>query len=239
MKSTISIACLLVVLSLCAPCAAFIRGDANGDGLVNVADAITTLSYLFVPGTPTPACLDAVDVDDDGQLLIGDAVVLLSSLFVPGSPPPAPPYPNDGFDPTPDALGDCGGGGGPLPFETLVEGVFCGATPIVTIIRDAAAWDSFWLEFGSIFFPPPAQPSVDFSIDMVVVIVNAGNTSGYTMHIDDLIATPAGIEVHYTFGVPLGFCITLDVLTQPHHIVRAPATPGAAIQFETVVDTCP
>jgi hypothetical protein len=40
----------------------FIRGDANADTGVDIADAIFTLSYLFAKGTP-PSCLDAADAN--------------------------------------------------------------------------------------------------------------------------------------------------------------------------------
>ena len=39
----------------------FIRGDTNRDGMVNIADAIASLAFLFTGGTAT--CLDAVDAN--------------------------------------------------------------------------------------------------------------------------------------------------------------------------------
>lgn len=83
----------------------FVRGDANLDSLVNIADPSTTLAYLFTQGTL--ACADAADVNDSGALDIGDAVYTLAYLFSSG-PPPEPPHPVAGNDPTSDALG-CGG----------------------------------------------------------------------------------------------------------------------------------
>ena len=79
----------------------FVRGDSNADGIVNVADAVRTLGFLFL--AETVDCLDAADVGDDGNVNIADAVALLSTLFS-SSGPPAPPYPDCGFDPTGDAL---------------------------------------------------------------------------------------------------------------------------------------
>ena len=81
----------------------FVRGDANGDGEVNLSDAISTLEYLFLGGK-APGCLDAADSDDDGALNITDPVSLLGWLFL-GSA--APPPPNQcGADPREDPL-DC------------------------------------------------------------------------------------------------------------------------------------
>ena len=79
----------------------FIRGDANGDGSINIADAIKSLGFLFL--NDSVDCLDSADVGDDGAIDIADPIALLTELFVSGSsPPPPPPYPDCGFDPTTD-----------------------------------------------------------------------------------------------------------------------------------------
>lgn len=83
----------------------FLRGDANGDGAVDVSDATTILGYLFL-GTAAPDCLKTLDADDDGTVVITDPVYLLDYLFSGGAAPP-PPFPGLGFDPTPDGL-TCG-----------------------------------------------------------------------------------------------------------------------------------
>lgn len=78
----------------------FRRGDVTGDGVFGLADPIVLISYLFVPGAPTPGCLDAADADDDDVLELEDAVRVLGHLFA-GGPPPVSPFPERGFDPTP------------------------------------------------------------------------------------------------------------------------------------------
>jgi hypothetical protein len=80
----------------------FIRGDANGDGNINITDAIATLAHLFLGGA-SPACRKTEDTNDDGRLDLTDAVYLLRHLFLGGSPPLAP-YPACGADPTSDEL---------------------------------------------------------------------------------------------------------------------------------------
>lgn len=80
----------------------FIRADANGDGGVNLADAIYILAYLFSTGTGQ-TCLDALDPNDSGAIDVADAVYLLAFLFSAGDAPPLP-YPEAGTDPTPDGL---------------------------------------------------------------------------------------------------------------------------------------
>jgi hypothetical protein len=83
--------------------ATFIRGDADGNGQVNLTDGLFILLHLF-QGGPAPVILDAADVDDSGTINLTDAVRLLNHLFRGGDPPPAP-YPAAGIDPTQDGLG--------------------------------------------------------------------------------------------------------------------------------------
>jgi len=81
----------------------FRRGDGNGDGKVDIADAIYTLSYLFAGGG-TPPCPDALDANDDGSIDIADAIQVLSYLFA-GAELPQPV--ECGEDPTADDLSAC------------------------------------------------------------------------------------------------------------------------------------
>ncbi|MFN0059039.1 MAG: hypothetical protein ACKVX7_11325 [Planctomycetota bacterium] len=81
----------------------FVRGDSNGDGGLDIGDAIYTLTGLF-SGGPPPVCDDAADTNDDGSLNIADAIYTLTFLFTPGSPPPPAPHPVAGLDSTPDGL---------------------------------------------------------------------------------------------------------------------------------------
>lgn len=74
----------------------YVRGDTNDDGNVDVADAVTLLGQLFVPGTPPATCEAAGDTNDGSGVDISDAIYLLSFLFVAGSPPPAAPFPDCG-----------------------------------------------------------------------------------------------------------------------------------------------
>ncbi len=82
---------------------AFLRGDANGDRSLDIADSIAILQTLF-QNRPAPACPDAIDVNDDGGVDISDAVYGLIYLFGIGRPPPFPGDSIAGFDPTLDRL---------------------------------------------------------------------------------------------------------------------------------------
>lgn len=83
----------------------FVRGDCNGDGSLNIADAIGALGLLFNPGG-LPPCSDACDANDDGSFNIADIVAVLEFLFDPGTLGLPEPFGGCGPDPTVDTL-DC------------------------------------------------------------------------------------------------------------------------------------
>jgi uncharacterized delta-60 repeat protein len=64
----------------------FLRGDANGDGMINVNDVVFLINYLFIGG-PAPQPLQAGDANSDGVVNINDVVYLINYLFVGGPPP--------------------------------------------------------------------------------------------------------------------------------------------------------
>ncbi|MBT5738922.1 MAG: hypothetical protein HN891_10305 [Planctomycetes bacterium] len=85
----------------------FLRGDADGNLRLDLADAINNLVFMTsaCPDCPIPLCPKALDVNDNGMIDLGDAIQLLNFLYIGGSPPAAP-FPDPGVDPTPDGL-DC------------------------------------------------------------------------------------------------------------------------------------
>jgi len=84
----------------------FIRGNANDDGRVDIADAIS-LVQAVVPslGGPPLACRAAGDANDDGGVNLVDAIFLINYLFRAGPAPPAP-HPRCGL-PLDGSAGDC------------------------------------------------------------------------------------------------------------------------------------
>jgi hypothetical protein len=83
-----------VTLLASADDARFQRGDANGDGGFNIADAVFVLMQLF-RGGPVSTCRDGEDANADLQIDLSDAVASLEYLFRRGAPPP-PPFPGCG-----------------------------------------------------------------------------------------------------------------------------------------------
>jgi hypothetical protein len=62
------------------------HGDANGDGSIDVSDAVFLISYIF-SGGPAPDPLAAGDANCDGEVDISDAVFLISYIFSGGLAP--------------------------------------------------------------------------------------------------------------------------------------------------------
>ncbi|MGQ9590099.1 MAG: PKD domain-containing protein [Planctomycetota bacterium] len=86
----------------------FHRGDANGDGSLDISDGTFILNFLFLGG-PAPGCLEAANPNDDGGMDISDGVYVLNYLFL-GGPAPLPPGPPEepcGPDPE-DSASDLG-----------------------------------------------------------------------------------------------------------------------------------
>jgi hypothetical protein len=64
----------------------YVCGDANGDGKVNVSDAVWIINYVFVGGAaPDPLCVG--DANADGKVNVSDAVWIINYVFVGGLPP--------------------------------------------------------------------------------------------------------------------------------------------------------
>jgi hypothetical protein len=64
----------------------FKPGDANEDGVINAADVVYLINYLFIHG-PAPVPLQAGDVNCDGTTNAADVVYLINYLFIKGPPP--------------------------------------------------------------------------------------------------------------------------------------------------------
>jgi len=67
-----------------------LRGDVSPNGVVNIADIVYLLNYIWVNGPdPDPVCLG--DVNRDGMVDALDVAYLSSYLFESGTPPEGPP----------------------------------------------------------------------------------------------------------------------------------------------------
>lgn len=62
------------------------RGDANGDGIIDLGDLVYLIGYLY-KGGPPPDPLWTGDCNCDGIVNLGDVVYLISYLYKGGPPP--------------------------------------------------------------------------------------------------------------------------------------------------------
>jgi len=84
---------------------AFVRGNSNTDGRVDISDSVFTLNWLFLGG-PDPLCMDALDANNSSLIDITDPIFTLNFLFL-GGPTIPPPFPECGFDRGPPDLLGC------------------------------------------------------------------------------------------------------------------------------------
>jgi len=145
-------------------CAPFIRGDFNGDSLVDATDTIAALSFITT-GLPTPADRFAADVNDDGVFSVADPICLARFLFL-GTDAPPSPFPAPGLDttsscppPRPSCISfDVASASGPpgavisLPVTLSYSALDPGNTPVTGYIA-ALQFDPLYLTFQSAAIP--------------------------------------------------------------------------------------
>ncbi|MGB7062347.1 MAG: SBBP repeat-containing protein [Candidatus Zixiibacteriota bacterium] len=66
-----------------------LRGDANGDRVINVADIVCLVNFLYRGGDP-PITAEAGDATCDGIVDVADVVCLVNYLYRGGDPPDCP-----------------------------------------------------------------------------------------------------------------------------------------------------
>lgn len=80
----------------------FRRGDASGDGELDIVDPVRILLFLFVVGAE-PGCLRSADSDSSGAVDVSDAIFVLRHLFLAGEAP-EDPFPGCGSGPVDETL---------------------------------------------------------------------------------------------------------------------------------------
>jgi hypothetical protein len=101
-------------------------------------------------------------------------------------------------------------------------------TPIRFVIRDQAAWETFWRTMHANEFPQPDVPAIDFTTRMVVAAaMGTRNSGGYSIRIASLSAGTARV----VSTSPGSQCVVPGVITQPVDAAVAPRVEGT-IRFE-------
>jgi hypothetical protein len=81
----------------------FSRGDADGNGKINISDAVNIIQIVLGNVAIRYNCRDALDANDDGMVNITDAIPVLGWIFMRGDRLPEP-FLACGLDTTDDAL---------------------------------------------------------------------------------------------------------------------------------------
>ena len=68
----------------------FNRGDCNGDGRLNVTDAVIDARNIFTNSLIKFDCKDMLDANNDGRLDASDPIAILAWLFQKGPALPDP-----------------------------------------------------------------------------------------------------------------------------------------------------
>ncbi len=63
-----------------------VRGNVNGDAVIDVGDVVYLINYLYKNGFP-PLPMEAGDANCDGIVNVGDVVYLINYLYKGGVPP--------------------------------------------------------------------------------------------------------------------------------------------------------
>lgn len=131
-------------------------------------------------------------------------------------------------------LGGCAGGideGIPagvvtLPSERIVNPETSGiADAQRRVLRSNAEWQAYWAVIHGNRTPRPSLPPVNFNDEMLIVAsMGRQPTGGYSISIDEVYQSPAGIVAVVTETSPAPNCQVTQVVTAPVDVVRIPAS---------------
>ena len=92
-------------------------------------------------------------------------------------------------------------------------------------IETQAEWDDFWSRHQGNVSPAPPAPSVDFSKEMVIAVVDQQQPSGgFQLDITEIVQGWGSLSVLVDKAVPGPDCIVTMALTKPFHIVKTART---------------
>lgn len=103
--------------------------------------------------------------------------------------------------------------------QDLDSGYASASDPWVLVLRDEAAWASFWSQHRSRHSPDPERPVVDFTKDMVVAVGLGDRPSGGYGVKAQLAMEHGRLVVTAVEHMPAEGCPAPAIITQPTHIV--------------------
>jgi hypothetical protein len=107
------------------------------------------------------------------------------------------------------------------------------------VIRDRARWREYWARIHSPFVPPPREPEIDFSREMVILAaLGRRPTLGYDILIRSATRDSAGIEVQLRRSSPGQGCTMGAAITEPVDLARIPAS-DVQVRFTELIMATP
>jgi hypothetical protein len=120
---------------------------------------------------------------------------------------------------------------GPESLDPIARELLSGFTkPVRLVVRNADQWVAVWDQTYAGYSEAPAQPAVDFSSDMIVVVaLGDGRSSSSNLSIERVVSRNDALVVDVVEVVPGPNCLVLGVTTTPVVMVRVPAFPGRVV----------
>jgi hypothetical protein len=107
------------------------------------------------------------------------------------------------------------------------------------VIRDRTRWREYWARIHRPFVPPPREPEIDFSREMVIVAALGRRPSlGYDILIRSAKRDSAGIEVQLRRSKPGQGCPVGAAITEPVDLARIPAS-DLQVRFTELITSTP
>lgn len=115
-----------------------------------------------------------------------------------------------------------------VTYEIMLQGTYSGMKePLAKIITNTKEWEDLWKKHVSVLVPQPPLPEVDFdSYVLAAIFTGEKRTSGYQIVVNEIVPEGNNVIVRYRETEPPANSFTLQVLTQPHIILKIEKPKG-------------
>lgn len=113
-------------------------------------------------------------------------------------------------------------------YEIILQGTYSGLKePVAKVITNSKEWEDLWKKHVSVLVPQPPLPEVDFdSFVLAAIFTGEKRTSGYQIVFKEIVPEVNNVVVRYRETEPPANSFTLQVLTQPHIILKIEKPKG-------------
>ena len=117
--------------------------------------------------------------------------------------------------------------------ETIDKGEYSGImTREQLVIESQNEWEEFWSRHGSVEFPPPMLPQVDFSEGMVIAVFSGEKpTGGHSIEITEVEFAEDEVTIFFEEVLPEPREPVTEALTHPFHIIQINRIGDVPVKF--------